>query len=117
VQNPKLLVTISTARPKSRFGVVSMQQNNLVDEFIEKPIGNELVNIGFMVCTSQIFDHLHPGEALEEGPLRRIANKRLLAGCYHPGFWQPVDTVRELSELNKMWEQGLTPWVIEKNNA
>jgi glucose-1-phosphate cytidylyltransferase len=28
----------------------------------------------------------------------------------HYGFWQPMDTYRDVLELNKVWDSGLAPW-------
>jgi len=104
-------LTISTAKPRSRFGVVAMSEDNLVDRFLEKPEGSEIVNIGYMVASSSIFDYLEPGGSLEEAPLAKLARKGLLAAHHHKGYWQAMDTMRELETLNKDWNNGSAPWI------
>lgn len=116
-QNAEATMTISTTKPASRFGVVSMGEGDLVEKFLEKPVGSELVNIGYMACDSAVFEYLREGEALEEAPLTRLASNGLLAAREHQGFWQPMDTIRELQQLNELWENGSAPWVISRKHA
>lgn len=105
-------LTISTAKPRSRFGVVAMSPDNIVDRFLEKPEGSEIVNIGYMVASASIFDYLKPGDSLEETPLATLASKGLLAARLHTGYWQAMDTVRELEILNRDWNEGMAPWIV-----
>ena len=104
-------LTISTSKPRSRFGVVSMAQGTMVDRFLEKPEGEEHVNIGFMLASPEIFPYLVPGAALEQEPFAALARDKKLAAHYHGGFWQPMDTVRELEILTRHWKSGRVPWV------
>jgi glucose-1-phosphate cytidylyltransferase len=30
----------------------------------------------------------------------------------HRGFWQPMDTLRDKNQLEKMWDSGNPPWKI-----
>jgi glucose-1-phosphate cytidylyltransferase len=104
-------LTISTAKPRSRFGVVAMSsQSDMVERFLEKPEGTELVNIGYMVASFSLFDYLEPGVALEDAPIARLAENGLLAACNHSGYWQAMDTIRELQILNKDWNHGSPAW-------
>jgi len=112
--NSGATLTVTTARPQSRFGVVAMGEGGLVDHFVEKPAGKELINIGYMMATPQIFDFLEPNGSLEEGPLAKIAEKGLLGAHFHEGFWQPMDTIREAQSLNELWSTGHPPWLQVK---
>ena len=107
-------LTISVARPRSRFGVVETEQSGMVSRFLEKPEGRELVNIGYMIAEPSLFEALKPGQALEEEPLRELAEARKLGSYLHSGFWQPMDTQRELEQLTAMWDQGNAPWMTWK---
>jgi len=104
-------LTVTTAKPRSRFGVVAMAEEGfLVEGFLEKPEGKELVNIGYMVANNDFFDYLQPEASLEDYPLTQMAADRVLAAHHHNGFWQPMDTIRELEILNKFWDSGNVPW-------
>jgi glucose-1-phosphate cytidylyltransferase len=109
--NSDASLTMSVARPRSRFGVVETELSGLVSRFLEKPEGKELVNIGFMIAEPSLFEVLKPGQALEEEPLRELAEARKLGSYFHDGFWQPMDTQRELEQLTAMWDQGDAPWM------
>jgi len=104
-------LTVTTARPQSRFGVIAMKNESLVDHFVEKPAGKELINIGYMMASPQIFDFLEPDGSLEDGPLARMAQEGVLGAHFHQGFWQPMDTIREAQSLNKLWDAGDPPWL------
>jgi len=108
-------LTISTSKPRSRFGVVAMAENGLVDSFLEKPEGEEQVNIGFMLAEPEIFNYLVPGGSLEQEPLMEIARDKKLAAYHHTGFWQPMDTVRELGILTRHWNSEPVPWQVIHN--
>jgi glucose-1-phosphate cytidylyltransferase len=105
------IVTVSMSSPRSRFGVVETDQAGLITNFTEKPKGSELVNIGYMIAEPEILNYLHPGEAFEDGPLKKLAEERKLSGYLHEGFWQPMDTQRELEQLQALWDGGAAPWI------
>ena len=48
----------------------------------------------------------------EDEPLRKLANTGDLVAYKHEGFWQPMDTLREKSMLNELWNSGNAPWAI-----
>ncbi len=103
-------LTLTTTQPQSRFGVVEIDSTGLVSRFLEKPPGNEIINIGYMVAKHGVFDYLLDDGALEEKPLRELASAGVLGAYRHSGFWQPMDTVRESEHLNSIWNSGNAPW-------
>jgi glucose-1-phosphate cytidylyltransferase len=112
-------LTVAAVRPPGRFGEMSLGKDNLVMEFNEKPQVTEgRINGGFFVASSSIFDDL--GEdadnvMFEQGPMKAIARKGQLMAFPHDGFWQPMDTFFEYTQLNKMWAEGRAPWKIWKS--
>lgn len=108
----KTTVTITTTRPRSRFGVVDVDSSGRVHRFLEKPEGTEIVNIGYMLATPEIFKYLKHNSALEQEPLRNLASEGKLGSYFHSGFWQPMDTIREAEQLNEIWDTGTAPWKI-----
>jgi len=104
--------TISAVRPVYRFGLVEVK-NGLVEKFDEKPDMRDLVNGGFMVFNRRIFDYLSEDESciFEQEPLKRLVKEGQLAAYSHDGFWKCMDTQKEVTELNKIFEQG-APWEI-----
>lgn len=107
----KKLGTVTAVRPPARFGGLAFE-GDLVKEFIEKPqIGEGWINGGFLVFEPEIFNYLLGDTAsLEVNLLERLARDRQLAAYRHEGFWQCMDTVRELRLLQNLWDDGRAPW-------
>lgn len=104
--------TVTGVRPPGRFGVMAVD-GDAISAFSEKPqTGEGLINGGFFVFDSRVFDYLDadPGLVFEQEPLRRLAEDGQLMLFEHSGFWQPMDTYREWKMLNEMWDGGQAPW-------
>ena len=104
------LATVTAVRPPARFGGLKFH-GNAVEEFIEKPqIGEGWINGGFFVFKPEVLDYLESDETvLERAPLERLAKEGQLAAYRHEGFWQCVDTRRDLELLEHYWHNG-APW-------
>lgn len=110
----KKIMTITTVNPGQRFGVVEINEDNLVTEFHEKRESDGYwINGGFMAAEPELFDHIDGDQTfLEKEPLERLAAKGELAAYKHEGFWQCMDTQRDKEKLEMMWESGQAPWKI-----
>lgn len=105
--------TITGVQPRTRYGLVKADKNNLVTGFREKPIISDVVNGGYMVFKKEVFDYIKPGE-LEHPALQRLSKKKELSLYNHDGFWYCMDTYKEVEELNSLWQQEHPPWKIWK---
>lgn len=108
------LATVTTVRPLSRFGVMDIGEMGEVSRFREKPLTEDFVNAGFFVFEPQVLDFLDETCVLEQGPLEELAHAGELFAFRHYGFWQPMDTYREMTILNDMWASGTAPWKVWK---
>ncbi len=110
------VATVTAVRPPSRFGELQVLDHAEVTEFNEKPQVREgFINGGFFVFDARRFwDYLpsDPSTVLEAAPLQRLAKAGELMAFEHPGFWQPMDTLREFNLLNELWASGSAPWKI-----
>ena len=109
------LATISAVRPPARFGALQIdEKNNSVSDFKEKPDGdNSWINGGFFVLNKNIFDFIgEKNEVWEKEPLERIVKASQLSAYKHDGFFQPMDTLRDLNVLNNLWVNDIAPWKI-----
>lgn len=106
------ILTISTAQPEGRFGAVGIDQDGSVTSFQEKARRSQsYVNIGFMVADRRLFAYLGDGsEMLERGPFDRLVADQQIAAYKHPGFWSPMDNIRDREYLEKIWNEG-APWL------
>jgi glucose-1-phosphate cytidylyltransferase len=110
----KKIGTVSAVRPSSRFGEIIIK-NQMAVRFSEKPQTTEgLVNGGFFVFNRDFFKYLSAGSDcyLEREPLERLAGDKQLAVKVHTGFWQCMDTQRELDLLSQLWKNGSAPWKV-----
>jgi glucose-1-phosphate cytidylyltransferase len=105
------LATITAVRPPSRFGGLAFD-GDLVAEFSEKPqIGEGWINGGFFVLEPKVLDYIDGDDTLfERGPLERLAREGELVAYRHEGFWQCMDTLRDVRLLNSMCDGRVPPW-------
>ncbi|MBW7947580.1 MAG: glucose-1-phosphate cytidylyltransferase, partial [Sphingomonadaceae bacterium] len=106
------LATVTAVRPSSRFGELDIV-GDTVSSFIEKPQTTEgWINGGFFVLNKKVFDDVGDEEniTLEQGVLESLAARRELNVYRHTGFWQCMDTYRELCLLEEYWQKGNAPW-------
>lgn len=105
------LATVTAVRPPARFGGLSLD-GDVVREFTEKPQAEGgWINGGFFVFEPGVFDYLHGDDSiLEREPLEQIARDGQLMAFKHPGFFQPMDTLRERELLESLWAKGDAPW-------
>jgi len=107
------MATVTTVRPPARFGGIVLDGER-VSEFTEKPqTGEGWINGGFFVLDRGVFDYID-GDATswEREPMARLASDNQLMAYRHDGFWQPMDTLRERTLLEELWERGAAPWKI-----
>lgn len=105
--------TITGIHPQSKFGVVIADKNSLIKNFSEKPVLNDWINGGYMIFTKDYFSYLRKGET-EHPALQRLAEKHQLSLYKHDGYWGCMDTYKELTDLNNLWNQSQPPWKIWK---
>ncbi|WP_199250442.1 glucose-1-phosphate cytidylyltransferase [[Phormidium] sp. ETS-05] len=107
------MATVTAVRPPARYGGLIFD-GDLVAEFTEKPqIGEGWINGGFLVFEPEIFDYLEGDDtSLEADLLERLARDRQLAAYRHHGFWQCMDTLRDLHRLETLWGTGNPPWKL-----
>jgi glucose-1-phosphate cytidylyltransferase len=112
-RNHGKLATVTAVRPPSRFGGLALDGGR-VEHFEEKPqIGEGWINGGFFVLQPQVLDYITGDDVLwERGPLETLAAKNQLQAYRHEGFWQPMDTVRDRSLLESLWQSGNAPWKV-----
>ena len=107
------LATVTAVHPSSRYGEIDVAHGK-VKTFSEKPqVADGWINGGFFVFSRKAFDKVSkdPGVILETDVLPPLAAKGELTAYQHNGFWQCMDTYREMVALNQLWARGDAPWV------
>ncbi len=105
------MVTITGVRPPARFGQIKIHDSGV--QFTEKSqLPDSYINGGFFVCNRAVFDRLSDKEDLnfERDMLPKLAAEHQLAVYPHNGYWQCMDTVRDMDLLNEEWRKGTAAW-------
>jgi glucose-1-phosphate cytidylyltransferase len=108
------LATVTGIVPISRFGELLADGDSVV-KFNEKARAQDgLVSGGFFVFERAALEYLTDEETcvLERQPLERLASDGQLAVYRHRGFWQCMDTYRDVQHLNQLWDKGQPPWKV-----
>ncbi len=108
------IATITTVNVAQLKGVLDIDKDNTVTSSREKDEkDNSLINGGFMVLNPGIFDYLDGDDTIfEREPMQSLAAEGELKSFYHDGFWQCMDTQREMKKLEELWQSGEAPWKI-----
>lgn len=106
--------TVTAVQPPGRYGALSIGADGLVQEFQEKPIGDKSwINGGFFVLQPKVLDRIAGDETFwEREPMEELALESQLAAFEHPGFWRPMDTLRDKVLLEELWSSGKAPWKV-----
>jgi glucose-1-phosphate cytidylyltransferase len=109
--------TVTGVRPSSRYGEMRVAPaGNQVIEFNEKPtLATGWVSGGFFVFQRTFLETYlddDPRLLLEHRPLQQLARDGQLSIFPHEGFWMGMDTYRDWTELNSLWDGGSAPWRV-----
>ena len=109
----KVKATLTATLPPGRFGALDMQGGK-VQTFKEKPKGDgAMINGGFFVLSPSVLDLLEGDDCIwERAPLETLADSGELAAYQHHGFWQAMDTLRDKTILEDLWQSGQAPWKV-----
>lgn len=107
------LATLTAVRPTARFGQMVVEDSRVV-QFREKPqIGEGWINGGFFVLEPGVVDYIAGDQtSWEFESLEKLAAEGQVAAYEHENFWQCMDTLRDVSLLEKLWQEGNAPWKI-----
>lgn len=105
------LATVTGVHPPARFGEMNVVGDR-VERFDEKPqLKQGWINGGFMVFERSVVDRIAGDDTvLERDVLEPLAQEGQLMVWKHDGFWQCMDTLRDVRTLTAMWQSGNAPW-------
>ena len=107
-------ITMTAIQPEGRFGALQTDHNNQVQSFMEKPKGDgNWINGGFFVCEPKVLDYIMDDTTVfEQSPLEQLAREGELYTFRHTGFWKCMDTLRDKTKLNELWDSGDAQWKL-----
>jgi glucose-1-phosphate cytidylyltransferase len=108
------LATVTATYPPGRFGSLAINSDKKVTSFIEKPKGDGgMINGGFFVLSPKALAGIEGDATLwEKEPMESLASAGQLSAFEHTGFWQPMDTLRDKTYLEGLWQSDQAPWKV-----
>lgn len=106
------IATVTAVQPSGRFGVLSVDDNDVVERFAEKSREDvDWINGGFMVCEPEVFSYIEGDEIMfEREPMELLVKERTLGVYKHTGFWQCIDTMKDKKILEDYITNHHVPW-------
>jgi glucose-1-phosphate cytidylyltransferase len=101
-----------SVRPPQTFHILTIDADEQVKAVTHVRESNTWMNGGYFMFRGAIFDYIKPGEELVEEPFRRLIAEGQLIAYRHDGFWRAMDTLKEMQELEALYEQGQPPWAV-----
>ncbi len=105
------LATLTAVMPEGRFGIMDMDENQILSFREKSKSDTGWINGGFMVLEPAVLDYIDGDQTMfEREPLERLASANELMAYKHDGFWQCMDTMRDKETLEKLWREGNAKW-------
>ena len=109
------LATFTAVRQPSQFGVPTLRGDQAV-RFAEKQAADsDWINGGFFALEPGVMKYIPDDQtSFELDSLKHLAADGELMAYRHEGFWQPMDTLRDVRKLNSLWANAdvPAPWKV-----
>jgi len=99
------MVTLTSVRLASDFGIVDMDDDGTVKQFKEKPILDYWISGGYLVLNKEVIDYIGPGMD-ETDAFELLAKEGNVQAFKHYGFWRTMNTIKDMQKLNELWKKG-----------
>lgn len=109
----KKIATMTSVKMISQYGILKLNNKNEITAFDEKPILDYWINGGFFVLNNKIFSYIKSGMELDQ-VFGKLAGERQVCAFKHTGFWKSMNTLKDVKELNDIWESGHALWKVWK---
>ncbi len=111
----KKKITMSVTRPKNRYGIAKIKQNNLISLNEKKNIdkNNSWINAGYFIINTDVIRYIGSlKDYFEDKPLSKFIKKKDVSVYKHNNFWRSIDTLKDKTELEKIWKKYKT-WDLQ----
>jgi glucose-1-phosphate cytidylyltransferase len=106
------LAAFLCVRPSYTFHVVDADASGVVTAITHVRDTGIRINGGYFILRDEIFDHIRDDEDLVGPPFERLASTGRLLAYRYDGFWMPMDTMKEMRELEQLYQAGRPPWAV-----
>ena len=106
------IATLTAVMLEQQKGILDIGGNYAVKSFREKNnVDGAPINAGYMVLNPKIFDYIDGDDTVfEKRTLESLAKEGQLMSYMHKGFWQCMDTKREMDMLEHYLATETAPW-------
>ena len=111
------IVTFTGVRPRSRWATADIDPKGNVRGWKEKRQIESRINGGYFVMEPRIFEFLEQDQELEEEPMETLAAMNEVGMYPHDGFWECMDTYRDYTFLNELWDENKAPWAVWRHGG
>jgi glucose-1-phosphate cytidylyltransferase len=105
--------TVTAVQPAKRFGAIGIEGDRVLT-FREKPVDETgWINGGFFLLSPSVGELIAGDQtSWELGPMETLARNDQMRAYIHPGFWHPMDTMRDQTFLEEKWASGQAEWRV-----
>lgn len=97
-----VVATLLSCPLKSNWGVVTIDANNTVTSFIEKPvIDGHFMNAGIYIFSQAIREYLPERGSIEKTTFVKLAKENKLKAFKYFGFWATADTAKDIKAIEE----------------
>lgn len=108
------VATITAVHPPARWGEIKIDKaTNVITKFSEKPIQTSWINGGFFVLNPEIFEYIKDDRTnFESEVIPKLVQDGAIKAFIHTGWWQCMDTPRDVQLLQELWLENKAPWKV-----
>lgn len=106
------IATVAVAKPTGRNKILAISEDNKIQNSIEfgKEENHAWVNACYQVFSKGIFLYLEKSTDIGELLFEQLARDHQLMVFQHEGFWSPIETKRDIVQLERLWMAKKAPW-------
>jgi glucose-1-phosphate cytidylyltransferase len=101
-----------SVRPNYSYHAIETREDGVVTGITSASESSVRLNGGYFMFRREIFDYIRPGEDLVHEPFQRLMAEEQLVAFPYDGFWAPMDTLKEMQQLEALYESGNPPWAV-----
>lgn len=113
-RNKQKIAIMAVARPAGRNRIMPIdKEGNIKPEHYGQNGGeNAWANANTFVLNRRVFDYLQGNYNLEDELIPRLSERNEMMTYQHVGFWRAVETYRDKSEMESLWNADMAPWKV-----
>lgn len=100
----KKLATLTSIRPISSFGLLDIDERDVVTRFDEKPVVPFWINGGYMVVNREVLKTMKKIGGNETDAFSYLAKNGSVQVFRHVGVWKPMNTIKDMEDLNEIFK-------------